>query len=397
MVISDIKEFMNGVNPHGKRMSDRGVFQLVVISVVILAHSYLYVTIGRLLDWHLEAIWFAVGILAIVSMGGTRLLGTPRRRRAAISPQGAIYRFGASWNVMVVLWAAFMMISTLFLEPSMTSRTISCILSFAICSYGIMEAGTVRIARLELQTEKLPRRGRLRLVQLTDLHIGPYSSLKHLSKIVETALLSGPDLIAITGDLVDGAVGDKGGISPYYEPFAEKLRELRQAATRFGVWAVPGNHDFYENFEGAAAFMKRSGVKLLRGEAMDLGVVVLAGADDLDHLSGSESRQGITKSEDLLLSLDPALSDKFVLFLRHRPIVERRTVGHFDLQLSGHTHGGQLLTLPSSRHRIPGRSRGLLSLGRGSYMYVSNGAGFVGPPMRFLAPAEIVVIDLVRD
>jgi len=103
----------------------------------------------------------------------------------------------------------------------------------------------------------------------------------------------------------------------------------------------------------------------------------------------------MSKSEELMESLTEREREKFVILLRHRPKIEAVTIGLFDLQLSGHTHGGQLFSLPSSRHKIPGRPKGLLALGRGSSLYVSNGAGFVGPPMRFFAPAEIVVFDLI--
>ena len=140
--------------------------------------------------------------------------------------------------------------------------------------------------------------------------------------------------------------------------------------------------------------MRRAGIKLLRTRSVDIGRVVLAGADDLDHEAASGTK-GLTRSEELMASLSERELKKFVILLRHRPKVEAVTVGRFDLQLSGHTHGGQIFSLPSSRHKIPGRTKGLLPLGRDSSLYVSNGVGFVGPPMRFFATAEIVVFDLV--
>ena len=80
--------------------------------------------------------------------------------------------------------------------------------------------------------------------------------------------------------------------------------------------------------------------------------------------------------------------------MRHKPIIESGTEGHFDLQLSGHTHGGQFFPSPFSRHIISGINKGFKKFKKGELLYVSNGVGHIGPPFRFFAPPEIVVIDL---
>ena len=95
-------------------------------------------------------------------------------------------------------------------------------------------------------------------------------------------------------------------------------------------------------------------------------------ADDIDYVNMSGASSSTTRSEKLVASLTKDEKRKFVLFLRHRPVVERTTIGSFDLQLSGHTHAGQLFTLFFSRHRIPGKMKGPIPVGRGFWLYVSR-------------------------
>jgi predicted MPP superfamily phosphohydrolase len=308
-----------------------------------------------------------------------------------------LQRWGACWNVFALLTSVFMLISRASLRfhgVSMETRfAMSCAAASVVCFYGMFEGGTVRVVHIEIQTSKMPGAGRFRILQLSDLHIGPFTHAPFVKKVIRASKKEHPDLTVVTGDLVDGRVGDERGTFPFYAGFADEIRELSRES-RLGVWAIPGNHDYYEGFDNTAAFMRKAGITMLRSRKADLGRIVLAGADDLDHETASRTA-GMSKSEELMESLSEREREKFVILLRHRPKIEAVTIGMFDLQLSGHTHGGQLFSLPSSRHKIPGRPKGLLPLGRGSSLYVSNGAGCVGPPMRFFAPAEIVVFDLV--
>lgn len=388
--------------PHMRRFSNRPHFWFAVLLIIFFAHVYLYLAVGRRLSTPSEAVWLCIGLAAVMSSAAAPHVGAPRNATGKISLRSVLQRWGAFWNILVLFTAFFMLVLEIayHLHPSYgDAHRISLWLSLsaagALCLYGLVEARNVRSTSFVLPTEKLPPGGHLRVVHLTDLHIGPFMNVGQIARAVCATLAAKPDIVLITGDIVDGLVGDEKGELPYYVPFSKKLLEIAESAPRLGVWAVPGNHDYYEGFENSAAFIENSGVTLLRGEKVDLGEVVLLGADDLDHAGQSERDENLTKSESLVASLSPQEREKFVVLLRHRPVVEPSTVGIFDLQLSGHTHGGQLLPLPSSMHRIPGKPKGLLGLGRGSSLYVSNGAGFVGPPMRFFAPAEIAVIDIV--
>lgn len=389
-------------------MSDRLLFWGVLLAVLTGAHYCLFVRFLEIMDdgWATR-LWLFVGLCAMLSSFSAGRLGILIKVTPNVTLQSVFNRFGSTWNIFIFLTTVFILfieaVERVFspIAPEYAFAT-AALASFALCVYGLMEARTIVTLKLALHTQSLPKgRSRLRIVQLSDLHIGPFMSVSHIARVVSAAYNTFPDLVVITGDIIDGDVGSRRDRLFFYHAFSSVLAQLHAFSPEFGVWAVPGNHDYYEDAEAAQAFMKKSGINLLRTEKTDLGDIVIVGADDLDHVIHIGGKNSKSRSEALLSSLTAAERDKFVLLLRHRPVVEPSTIGRFNLQLSGHTHGGQLFTIPSSNHRLPGKSRGMLHLGRGktgrdSWLYVSNGAGFVGPPMRFLSPAEIVVIDLLE-
>jgi predicted MPP superfamily phosphohydrolase len=388
---------MKDSTTRGKRFSDKGIFWLGAAALIFFAHLHLYLAVGIHLTCFFVTAWIAVGASALASSYFVSRISCVRCKAWKMLFLMFLQKWGACWNIFVLLSSFLMFASRVVLNfyPASVKAMFgfSCALALAICLYGFMEARVVRVVRIEIRTNKIPGRGRLRILHLSDLHIGPFMYASFIKKIVRASLREKPDLTVVTGDTVDGCVGDERGTFPFYVRFSNYIREIA-GTSRLGIWAVPGNHDYYEGFDNSAAFMRLSGIKILRTRHIDLGRIVLAGADDLDHEIPS-GEPGTSRSEALMASLSEDERKKFVILLRHRPKIEAVTVGQFDLQLSGHTHGGQLFSLPSSRHKIPGRPKGLLALGRGSSLYVTNGTGFVGPPMRFFAPAEIVVFELI--
>ena len=264
------------------------------------------------------------------------------------------------------------------------------LLAFALAGLivilGVRQANDIQTVRLELATSKLPPgTERVRVAQISDLHLGPWVGRELLRQIVDKVNAAEPDIIVMTGDLADGPVEG-------HEEEAELLRQLNAGE---GIFAVTGNHDYYDDIDGAVGFMEEAGMRVLCNEAVEAGGLIILGVDDDAHLIKSE--WNLTLSEAAVLRLETEQQSKFLLLLRHRPIIEEGTKGHFDLQLSGHTHGGQLFPCLNSRHILAHHDRGLKKLKCGGCLYVSNGAGYVGPPVRLLAPPEIVVIDIVRE
>jgi predicted MPP superfamily phosphohydrolase len=145
---------------------------------------------------------------------------------------------------------------------------------------------------------------------------------------------------------------------------------------------------FYSGIELAAEFLKRAGLTLVRDGWVDVAGITVIGLDDL-----MASGRGFFDSERLDGLTFP--QGRFTLLLKHRPGVIEGMEGTFDLQLSGHTHGGQIWPFSYVARWVNRRAQGLSHEGN-SVVYVSNGAGFWGPPMRFLVPPEVTVIDLVK-
>lgn len=222
-----------------------------------------------------------------------------------------------------------------------------------------------------------------RIAQISDIHIGPILDRRFAKQLTNRVNALTPDLVAVTGDLVDGSVSK---LRDEVSPFAE----LRG---RHGVFFVTGNHDHYSGAERWVERVRELGFRILRNERVtieqDGAAFELAGVDD--HRSGFESGQG---GEDLAAALAELPPERAVVLLAHDPSTFTKASGmSVDLQLSGHTHGGQIWPFAYFvRLAIPFVA-GLYRRGS-AQLYVSCGTGFWGPPMRLLAPAEITDIRL---
>jgi predicted MPP superfamily phosphohydrolase len=257
-------------------------------------------------------------------------------------------------------------------------------LAVALSGYAIVEASRIDVVRVRIVTDRLPASvPSLRIAQITDLHLGLIHRNGKAREVAAIVAREHPDIFVSTGDFVDGQLD---GIAA----LAEILREI--PAPR-GKFAVLGNHEYYAGIDRSIAFTRESGFTVLRDESVTVdGAVRIAGVDD--PAGARFGRTGGT-SEAALLANRP--DGPFTVLLKHRPQLDPATGGKFDLQLSGHTHHGQifpfrLLTrlafpLLAGDHPVPG----------GGILHVSRGTGTWGPPMRFLAPPEVTVVDIVRS
>ncbi|MBU1694068.1 MAG: metallophosphoesterase, partial [Verrucomicrobia bacterium] len=219
-----------------------------------------------------------------------------------------------------------------------------------------------------------------RIVQISDLHLTAHRGASLVPRVLDAVQSLAPDILVSTGDLVD---------SPFeaVRGYAVALRGLSPPGGRF---AVLGNHEYYTGLKQALAFHEAAGFTLLRGDLIEAAPGLwLAGVDDP---AGSYTRQPHFEDERALAAARPA--DGFVLLLKHQPLVSREAGAWFDLQLSGHTHGGQLFPFGWFLKPIYPWCRGLHKLAPGRWLYVNRGAGTWGPPMRLLARPEITLIIL---
>jgi predicted MPP superfamily phosphohydrolase len=279
---------------------------------------------------------------------------------------------------------AWLGIQSVFVRPLPPRFTfaVSLALSLLICVYGYFDAQNIRTERLVIETDKLPKgTDRLTIAQISDVHLGLIIRCDRLVSILEVVKAAKPDVFISTGDLVDAQINQLSGLR-------ELLQEIKP---RYGKYAITGNHEYYAGLDTALEFTRQSGFTMLRGEARDIGPIVIAGVDDRTSVQVKRGRP--VTDLDALSKLD---RKKFVLFLKHQPHPDADAIGFFDLALSGHTHKGQIWPFTYLSRRAHPLHAGQYDLGKGSIIYVSRGTGTWGPPIRFLAPPEVTVIELVR-
>jgi uncharacterized protein len=221
-----------------------------------------------------------------------------------------------------------------------------------------------------------------RIAVVSDIHLGPLSGRAHTERIVRMINETAPDLVAIVGDLVDRTVEELG-------PAAEPLRNLE---SREGTFFVTGNHEYFvEDPLSWLRQLERLGVQPLRNEntAIRRGAAAfdLAGVNDI----AGESWSDAPDFDRALSGLDPS---RPTVLLAHQPVqVEEAAARGVDLQLSGHTHGGQMWPFHYVVRAVQPSLAGLSTVGN-TQLYVTRGAGFWGPPVRVGAPPDITVLFL---
>lgn len=266
--------------------------------------------------------------------------------------------------------------------------------SFMFLTLGVLLLGAlsgfsawqIRLDRVVLQTSKLPPRvEKLTIAQISDVHLGLMVGERRLGRIIELLERVKPDLVVSTGDLVDAQM-DHGD---------SRAAVLAKVHAPLGKFAICGNHEFYAGIGQSERFLRGGGFTLLRNQRVNLNDLInVVGVDDpVGKRRYGENGPVGQEEVSLLADLD---SEKFTLLLKHRPTVELESLGKFDLQLSGHTHGGQIFPFNLITALFYPRQNGLHRLDKGSILYVSRGTGTWGPPMRFLSPPQVTLIELQR-
>ncbi len=212
---------------------------------------------------------------------------------------------------------------------------------------------------------------------VSDIHLGPILGRAHTQRIVDTINAAKPDLITIVGDLVDGTVPELGRD-------AEPLAQLR---ARDGAYFVTGNHEYFSGAAPWVDFVRELGVHPLQNARVELGGFDLAGVNDI---AGEREGDGPDFGR-ALGDRDPA---RTAVLLSHQPVTIHDAVRHgVDLQLSGHTHGGQLWPGNFVAELANPTVAGLERYGD-TQLYVTRGAGAWGPPVRVGAPSDITIVTL---
>lgn len=274
------------------------------------------------------------------------------------------------------------------LATGVTCRVV--LLSALVASgYSLYEARNVQVESVTIRTSKLPSSSPgVRIVQISDLHIGLLFHENRLNSVLEKVRQAHPDILVSTGDLIDGRLS----LEHLDERFSRMATTIASVPTPGGKFACLGNHEYYAGIEQAESYLAAAGFTLLTNRTASLSSGIdISGIDD-----PARKRMKLpdtVPTEHHVLQEVPR--NRFHIVLKHRPEIPESSDGRFDLQLSGHVHKGQILPFyPLVLLEYPIRC-GTSPTPGGSKIHVSRGSGTWGPPMRLWAPPEVTVIDII--
>ena len=225
------------------------------------------------------------------------------------------------------------------------------------------------------------------IVQISDLHVGPTIGREDVESLVAKTNALKPDLVAITGDLVDGSVDTLGAA----------VAPLKDLESRYGTFFVTGNHEYYSGVRPWEHYLRSLGIRVLRNEHVPIGNAEegfdLAGVDDT-----TAHRYEPDHGEDVAQAVQGHSPDREIVLLAHQPKAIHEAAKHgVGLQLSGHTHGGQIFPFSFVVGLVQPYVAGLHQHSETTQIYVSRGTGYWGPPMRLAAPSELTRIELISS
>jgi len=290
---------------------------------------------------------------------------------------------GDIWNLGVWIASQIFPASDRLLLGSGTGIKVIFLIITASALWGVMEASRIRVESVVLSTSLLePGSKSITVAQISDLHLGLIVGERKVIQVKQLLEGIAPDILVSTGDMVDGTAPHLDQLSVLFNSIEAPL----------GKFAVTGNHEYYAGLKESLDFHRRAGFKVLRGESSLAGRIRIAGVDDP---SGNQRGGSVRNDEDN--ALPEAGNKEFTILLKHRPNVLSESLGRFDLQLSGHTHRGQIFPFKYLVKLQYPMLDGLYPLGGSSVLYTSRGTGTWGPPMRVLSPPEITVFTIVPE
>lgn len=347
---------------------------LIVLAVLGSAHFYIWTQLIA----PLPSPWRAIATVVLVVLAPSLPAGSILSRRMPREAARPYLLLAFGWfgvATYLLLGAAGTHLAVVFGADPRLAAACGGGAALATVIYGFVHvARGPRVRHVEISLAKLPVAS-YTMVQLTDVHIGPILGRAFAEKVVRQVNALAPDLIVITGDFVDGRLSE---LRPHIEPF----RDLR---ARDGVFSVTGNHEYYWDPEPWLEHIRSLGIQVLRNEH-----VTIADAFQLVGVDDSSAAEDVPRA---VAGCDPSLP--LVLLAHHPRTITRAVAAGVDLQLSGHTHGGQLLPLGWLSRLFDPQISGLARFGT-TWLYVSEGTGYWGPPMRVGTTQEITAITLVR-
>jgi uncharacterized protein len=312
-------------------------------------------------------------------------LATARRQSEAGRERGFLMRL-LDWAAYTAMGLSSLLIvsfiATDLLRLPATATVVLSVVSAAVflTFVGMVLARRPKIVRVTVPIADLPSDlAGFRILQLSDLHIGPTIRRRFVDAVVDRANALRPDLVAVTGDVADGLVPE----------LREHVAPLGRLRAPHGAYFVTGNHEYYWDVRGWTSELERLGISVLSNEYRVVergsGRLVLAGVTDLSAVPRSDPAAAVAGA--------PPSDVRVLLAHQPRSAFAAQAAG-YDLQLSGHTHGGQYFPFNLLVRLFQPFVAGLHRL-ESMWLYVSRGTGYWGPPLRLGAPAEITLLELV--
>ena len=376
------------------------IFLTVFLTLYGLLHYYLYRKLMRALavTWPYHAliiVFLLLMLLApilinILARQGSHVLAT-YLAHVGYTWMGVLFLFFSIHLLIDIYQVSVHLLSKTSLQiptglnpGNKISFLLAFLMSIAVIIYGSFEARNLKAETLVLKTKKLPTGSNsFRIVQISDIHFSTINGVNLARKIAGRIESLDPHIIVSTGDLTDRGLNEKQTVTDIF----------KRLKAPYGKYAVAGNHEFYTGINRATEFTESAGFRMLRNEGIEVaGLVNIVGVDD-----PAAKQFGIDPNASESALLGKLSNNKLTILLKHQPLVSEKSKGLFDLQLSGHLHKGQIFPFSLITSLIYRYHDGLFKLGGYSYLYVSRGTGTWGPPVRFLAPPEVTLIEFQRE
>lgn len=354
--------------------------------------------------------WWGLGLFALYLLTSSilmplallsRPMPQPRRDRLAWPGFIMMGAFSSLWVLTVlrdVVLIAGTLVSELLPLPGLTGFRESSAVGIPLAAAAMSAVGFVLARRqAPVRTVEVPIAGLpaalvgFTIAQITDVHVGATIKRDYVQAIVDATNAIEADLIAVTGDLVDGSV----------EQLSTHTAPLAGLRARHGTFFVTGNHEYYSGAHAWLVELRRLGLRVLMNEHVhinhDGAQLLVAGISDynahhFDPAHASDPAAALRGAPAAALRGAPEADFRLLLAHQPRSAMAAAPLG-FDLQLSGHTHGGQFLPWRWFVRLQQPYTAGLHRMGR-MWVYVSRGSGYWGPPMRLGAPSEITRLRL---
>lgn len=356
------------------------VIFFLFIGLYLIGNFYIYFRGGQALST------YPTGVKVLLSLlywgGALSLIFTFLVRKAHLSVKflSFTHEVGSAWLVFTLYMVLFLIsfdLIRLFYRPFTYGFHLALAFTLCLLSYGYYNYKNPKIREFNLEINKQTEEPSLRIVAVSDIHLGLGTGKAALSQYVDKINKQKPDLILISGDLIDNSV------LPLKEEHMEE--ELNRLSAPLGVFMVPGNHEYISDIDESIDFIKATSIHLLRDSVVTLpnGLQIIGRDDRQNH-----RRKPLN---DLAKQVDPSQP---IILLDHQPYDLEKTVeAGVDLQISGHTHRGQVWPVSLLTDRLFDISYGY-DKRENTHLYVSSGLSLWGPPFRIGTDSELVVFNL---